>query len=155
MTTLFILHLTFMSCLPSVDPPRSPGPIYTLSDSTQAVYPRHSIPKLNCSGRTLPGSIYWDQFNLKSAGNYYHGQEAYLYHTTSPAALPSPTPLFPPKEDSLRTSSMRLQVDQNLNPITPLVSLRSNSQSTKKSHGGEVTGAGYHRSHHRVKKGML
>jgi hypothetical protein len=114
----------------------------------QAVYPHHAATRLDCSGRVLLGSVYWDQFNLKSAGNYYHGQESYLNHTTAPAALPSPSILFPPKEDSQRTISMKRQIDQNLNPITPLVKVRSTGQASEER-------IGYHRSHHRNKKGML
>lgn len=133
-----------------IEPPRSPGPIYDVSKSTQAVLPHHPISSLDCSGRVLLGSIYWDQFNLKSAGNYYHGQEAYLNHTTAPAALPSPTPVFPPKEDSKKTRSMKEQVRKNLNPITPLVHTRSDGTSQVKEKDGY-----YHRSHHRGKKSLL
>jgi hypothetical protein len=50
---------------------------------------------------------------------------------------------------------MKLQIDQNLNPITPLVTLRADSQSTKRDKGGVTMGGYYHRSHHRNKKGML
>lgn len=137
----------------SIERPRSPGPIYDVAKSSQAVLPHHPISSLDCSGRALLGSIYWDQFNLKSAGNYYHGQEAYLNHTTAPAALPSPSPIFPPKQDSQRTRSMRDQVDKNLNPITSLVESRSGSSQGQ---GKEKERTAYfHRSHHRGKKGLL
>lgn len=132
------------------DRSRSPGPIYSVEKASNLVYPHHSSPRLDCSGRELLGSIYWDQFNLKSAGNYYHGQEAYLNHTTAPAAIPSSSAVLPPKEDSKRTKSMKEQIERNMNPITPLLMSREENL-------GKDFEKGYHRSHHRSanKKGLL
>ena len=129
---------------------RSPGPIYSIEKAVDLIYPHHSSPRLDCSGRELLGSIYWDQFNLKSAGNYYNGQEAYLNHTTAPAAIASTSVVLPPKDDSKRTKSMKEQIERNMNPITPLLVCREENQ-------GKDLEKGYHRSHHRNanKKGLL
>lgn len=121
---------------------RSPGPIYSVEKASNLVFPHHSSPRLDCSGRELLGSIYWDQFNLKSAGNYYHGLESYLNHTTAPAAIPSTSVVLPPKEDSKKTQSMKQQIERNMNPITPLLVCRDESL-------GKDLEKGYHRSHHR------
>eukprot|EP00602_Paraphysomonas_sp_CaronLab_P001434 CAMPEP_0185028616 /NCGR_PEP_ID=MMETSP1103-20130426/14430_1 /TAXON_ID=36769 /ORGANISM="Paraphysomonas bandaiensis, Strain Caron Lab Isolate" /LENGTH=252 /DNA_ID=CAMNT_0027563085 /DNA_START=376 /DNA_END=1134 /DNA_ORIENTATION=+ len=102
--------------------PRSPGPIYF--PKVETVAPRHSSPRLDFSGRDIYGGIYWEQFSLKSAGNYYHGNEAYLNHSTAPAAIPSMSVTLPPKEENLSMKNRREQVMTNQNPITQLKRVR-------------------------------
>lgn len=108
-STCFKHFVTLFECAPhpstayhiipyhTIAPPRSPGPIFNVDRAmrTQSADRKHA--HLDTSGRNLYNSIYYEGFSLQSSGNYYHGIEAYLGHTSFPAAIPSVAVKLPPK----------------------------------------------------------
>jgi hypothetical protein len=87
---------------------------------------------IGACGRTLAGSIYYDEFNLKSHGNYYHANEAYLNHTTAPAARVSTSAVMEPKKgaDSV-VDQWALSVKSATDPMKVLKDIRAGKKTKK------------------------
>jgi hypothetical protein len=111
---------------------RSPGPVFDTTKAYEAVLPKHSTPVIGACGRTLAGSIYYDEFNLKSHGNYYHANEAYLNHTTAPAARVSTSAVMEPKKgaDSV-VDQWALSVKSATDPMKVLKDIRAGKKTKK------------------------
>ena len=107
---------------------RSPGPVFDTTNAYEAILTKHSTPMIGAAGRSLLGSIYYDQFNLKSHGNYYYSKEAYLEHTTAPAARLSSTCALPPK---IRNSSVDDQVEIARARRSPMKALKDIREGKK------------------------
>ena len=106
-----------------VEKPRSPGPVFDTTSAYEAILTKHSTPLIGATGRTLAGSIYYDEFNLRSHGNYYHANEAYLNHTTAPAARISTSAVMRPKGRD-RDSGADKQSEMFRDPKNPMTLLR-------------------------------
>ena len=109
--------------------PRSPGGIYEI----KPVAKRAPSPCLSNSGRQLAGSIYSDQFNLKSSGNYYQSLEAYL--TRSSTCVHSSI-LLPPTFEQEKRSKTRAKLERvnfNRNPMAKVMLARSSSSTSQPS----------------------
>lgn len=98
----------------------APDTLCDLNEASRAVMRSRGSPRLDTSGRDLYGSIYWEQFSLKSAGNYYNGNEAYLNHTTAPAAIPSISVCLPPRSESPTALTKKEAIRINKDPITKI-----------------------------------
>lgn len=107
---------------------RSPGPVFDTTSGYQATLKRRSTPMIGAAGRTLLGSIYYDQFNLKSHGNYYHANEAYLNHTSSPAARISPAIVFPRKEKNNNHANV-VKLPKSYDPMEVLRKARAKKKN--------------------------
>lgn len=94
-----------------------PDTICDLNEASRAVMRSRGSPRLDTSGRNLYGSIYWEEFSLKSAGNYYNGHEAYLNHSTAPAAIPSMSVTLPPRAESPLAQAKRESIETNKSPM--------------------------------------
>lgn len=98
----------------------------------EAILTKHSTPLIGAAGRTLAGSIYYDQFNLKSHGNYYHSNEAYLNHTTAPAARVSDSAALQPKNNNNSYVDFRAElIKDTKNPMKALQDIRSGKKPKK------------------------
>lgn len=109
---------------------RSPGPVFDTTSAYEATLPKHCTPVIGATGRTLAGSIYYDEFNLKSHGNYYHANEAYFNHTSAPSARISHSAVLRPKETKNSYTADRSKVIKNLNnPMTKLREIRAGKKT--------------------------
>jgi hypothetical protein len=109
---------------------RSPGPVFDTTRAYEAILTKHSSPLIGAAGRTLAGSIYYDEFNLKSHGNYYHSNEAYLNHTSAPAARVSNSAVLQPKEKkSSYVDDRAKQVKDTQNPMKLIRDIRSGKKT--------------------------
>jgi hypothetical protein len=112
---------------------RSPGPVFDTTSAYEAILPKHTTPVIGACGRTLAGSIYYDEFNLKSHGNYYHANEAYLNHTSAPAARISSSAILEPKDAKNAYEDDKAEsIRSAKNPMTLIRDIRSG----KKTHRG-------------------
>lgn len=116
---------------------RAPGPVFDTTAAYAAILKRHSTTMIGAAGRTIAGSIYYDQFNLKSHGNYYNANEAYLNHTSAPAARCSPAAVLPPKDNTNNpfAAKQSKKIADSKNPMAELRKLRlANEEKEKKKH---------------------
>ena len=108
-----------------------PDTICDLNKASRCVQRSSGSPRLDTSGRELYGSIYWEQFSVKSAGNYYYGNEAYLNHTTAPAAIPSISIHLPPRVASPFELKKRETIETNKDPITLIKKIRQADEARR------------------------